>query len=119
LRFPNVLSVRNGRYFDPIFFNTLQQCWRRGYSKPEVLKHAGKPGFAFQYVLKYFLKQKRNKGLEESLYKSSRTKDTPWKLRGEKRTYFAMPIRLLAWSRGMQDIYKDEQLRQLSIKLHN
>lgn len=124
LRFPVVVKIERGRYFDTHFYTNLQRCWRHGHSKPEVLRYAGRPNFAFNYVLKYFLKQFASStsetcdSTEDSTTEQQHGDPLPpkiWDLRGKRVTYFGMPIRLLAWSRGMQNLYHDEQRRQLGL----
>lgn len=125
MRFPTVLTVERGRYFDRTVFRTIQQCWHHGHSKPEVLRHAGSPRFAFNYVLKYFLKQFPERtpetcdSNEDPNTNSAEEIREPriFDLRGKRVTYFGMPIRLLAWSRGMQNLYHDEQRRQLGLPM--
>ena len=97
------IQVENGRYFNDKVFYAIRDRWERGFSKPEVLR---KPNAAFAYCLKYFLKQL-------SVEKTTKSTDPPidkiWKLRGKRITWFALPIRILAWSKGMQKLYQEQQ----------
>lgn len=121
LHFNGALRVDNGKYFDRQFFDSLQRQWLFGFNKPEVLR---KPDAAFSYALKYFLKQISDPdvsknvgdGTGESLPdETCKPELLPkiWPLRGKRRTYFGMPIRLLAWSRGMQYLYQRRQYETL------
>ncbi len=115
------LRVERNRYFTRDVYDLLQRSWKEGYSKPEVLRHGNAPNFAFQYVLKYFLKQlvaltpKTCDSDEDTGFTKSKDVLPEWKpfrLKGKRTTYFGMPIRLLAWSRGMQNIYADSQSKR-------
>lgn len=120
LHFTQSLRVDNARYFDREFFRRLQSCWTFGFSKPEVLRY---PDNAFNYTLKYFLKQITNNdssdgsgsndgdgtGIEERQPKV-------WPLKGKRFTFFGMPIRILAWSRGMQYLYQKRTYESLKLK---
>ena len=101
--------MENGRYFDDRLFYNLQKMWRKGFSKPEVLR---KPDAAFSYVLKYFLKQLS--------IKTTKSDDPPidkiWKLKGKRVVWFALPIRILAWSGGMQKLYQAQQQLKLVLR---
>jgi len=83
--------------------------WRNGFSKPEVLK---KPDAAFAYVMKYFLKQLST----ETTKSNDPPIDKIWKLKGKRIVWFALPIRILAWSRGMQKLYQDQQRMKLVLR---
>jgi hypothetical protein len=114
------------KFLDRQLYDSLQREWHYGFSKPEVLKHAGHPEFAFNYALKYFLKQinddNSSSGSGYSPGNTSERDQLPpkvWPLRGKRKTYFGMPIRLLAWSRGMQYIYAKEQYANLKRKGFN
>lgn len=129
LYFTTALRVDNDRFFDREFFHRLQSFWRRGFSKPEVLKYGGQPGYAFSYTLKYFFKQIRDRDVVnpsgESLGEGDiqdRQSELPprvWRLKGKRITFFGMPIRVLAWSRGMQYIYQHEQWKKLTNQGYN
>ncbi len=117
LHFHNALTISNRRFFTPEFYSKLQSLWTKGFSKPEVLKF---PDGAFSYVLKYFLKQIANQSISGSTGQlSDSTPDTPvlppriWPLKGKRITVYGVPIRLLAWSRGMQYLYQLRQQRTL------
>jgi len=109
LYFRRPLRVENGRYFDDRLFYNLQKMWGNGFSKPEVLR---KPNAAFSYVLKYFLKQLS--------IKTTKSNDPPidkiWRLKGKRVVWFALPIRILAWSGGMQKLYLNQQLLKLVLR---
>jgi len=107
--FKKPLQVQNGRYFDDRLFYGLQKMWGNGFSKPEVLR---KPNAAFSYVLKYFLKQLS--------IKTTKSDDPPidkiWRLKGKIIVWFALPIRILAWSGGMQKLYLNQQQLKLVLR---
>lgn len=116
LHFKESLRVDNDRFFDRKFFSRLQGCWKFGFSKPEVLRHAGQPSFAFSYALKYFFKQitdndHRDDAVDDASTGLGTQENEPriWPLKGKRVSYFGMPIRLLAWSRGMQYHYQVAQ----------
>ncbi len=116
LHFPNALTLTNSRFFDRRFFDVLQGLWTHGFSKPESLRF---PDGAFAYVLKYFLKQIANRTTNDDFGLSSNSDESTsfppkiWPLKGKRSVIFAMPIRLLAWSRGMQYLYQLRQQQQL------
>ena len=101
--------MENRRYFDDRLFYSLQKMWKRGFSKPEVLR---KPNAAFSYVLKYFLKQlsiKTTKSNDPQI-------DKIWRLKGKRVVWFALPIRILAWSGGIQKLYLNQQQLKLVLR---
>lgn len=120
LHFQGALRVDNGKFFDRQFFDDLQRQWKFGFDKPEVLR---KPDAAFSYALKYFLKQISDQTVSDSTGDVAGISDSEpqdvelppkiWPLRGKRLTFFGMPIRLLAWSRGMQYLYKRQQYESL------
>jgi len=96
------IQVENGRYFNDRVYYAIRDRWKNGFSKPEVIR---KKDAAFAYCLKYFLKQLSTK--------TTKSEDPPidkiWKLKGKRITWFGLPIRILAWSRGMQKLYQEQQ----------
>ena len=124
--FNAAIRVDNEKYFDRKFFDLLQREWIYGFSKPEVLKYGGLPGFAFGYVLKYFLKQVRPKqpdgdttDADSDVLREATSEPKIWPLKGKRVTYFGQVIRLLAWSRGMQYLYQESQRKVLVGKGYN
>jgi len=104
LYFPDAFWVQNKRYLTKEFFDNLQHWWPHGYSKPEVIRHD-----CWKYTLKYFRKQL----VIGTRSPFSVRENTVYRLKGKVVVMFAMPLRILTWSRGMQKLYKSYQLTKL------
>ncbi len=105
LYFPNPFRIQDKRYIARDFFDKLQHWWPHGFSKPEVIRSD-----VWNYTLKYFRKQLIY-GVHSPF--STRSRLTVYPLKGKVVVMFAMPIRVLTWSRGMQELYKQYQQTKL------
>ncbi len=105
LYFPTPFRIQDKRYIPRELFDNLQRWWSHGFSKPEVIRTD-----VWNYTLKYFRKQLI---LVRSPFAVLSPVNTVYRLKGKVVVMFGLPIRILSWSRGMQELYKQYQLTKL------
>jgi hypothetical protein len=116
LHFSTPIRTRSKRYIDSNLFRLLEHTWKHGHAKAEVLKNSNVPQYAIQYIIKYVSKQIYNKDPHETPYTKSGTIQTLWKLRGRRLSCYGTTFNCLTWSRQMQHIYLQEQIKRLVLR---
>jgi hypothetical protein len=69
-----------------------------------------------KYIIKYVSKEIYHKNPHETPYTQNRSVQTLWKLRGRRLTRYGTTFNCLAWSRQMQHIYLQEQIKRLVLR---
>ena len=107
------IRTENTKYIDTSLFRLLEDTWTNGHCKVEVLKYANHPEYGFRYCLKYITKEIYNKNTVKNEYSETGSVSQIWKLRGRRLRCYGATYNVLAWSRQMQYIYLQEQIKRL------
>ena len=107
------IRTENYKYIDTKLFRLFEDTWTHGHCQTQVLKHANTPEYAIKYCVKYISKSIYNTNTNKTPYPQTGAISQIWKLRGRRLTTYGTTYNVLAWSRQMQYIYLQEQIKRL------
>ena len=107
------IRTENYKYIDTKLFRLFEDTWTHGHCQTQVLKHANTPEYAIKYCVKYISKSIYNTNTNKTPYPQTGAISQIWKLRGRRLTNYGTTYNVLTWSRQMQYIYLQEQIKRL------